>query len=495
MRVLLTYPEYPPTFFSFKYSLHLISKKAALPPLGLITVSSLLPHAWEKRLVDLNTAPLLANDLHWADFVFISAMHIQKASVDLIVRKCKEHGVKIVAGGPLFSHDLDDYPQVDHFICNEAEITLKPFLEDLAKGRILKRVYETGGYADLSESPIPDFHLLQRKSYASMSLQMSRGCPFSCDFCEITTMLGHTVRMKQSEQVLEELDALYRFHWKGSVSIVDDNFMGNKNELKKQVLPAMNRWMKQHNYPFIFNVQTPINLADDLELVRMMLKAGINSTFIGLETPSELSNQASNKIQNTGRNLLQDVRAIQNEGMLVSGGFILGFDSDTPSIFDQQVDLIQEGGIVWAMVGLLNAPKNTRLYKRLKEENRIGTEVTGNNTDFSMNFIPGMDREELLRGYRLVLQNTYSFKPYYNRVRTCLLNLKQSNRRRIQIDSYFLLAFLKSISVMGIREKGREEFWKILFWTLWKRPRLLPYTIMFTICGYHFRKLYEITEP
>lgn len=492
--VLFVYPEYPPTFFSFKHSLHFISRKAALPPLGLITVSALLPPTWKKRLVDLNTSPLLPDDLQWADYVFISAMHIQKESVKMIIRECLQFEVKIVAGGPLFTHDMDNYPQVDHFILNEAEVTINPFLDDLTIGRRLKRVYETGSYADLRYSPAPDFYLLERKSYASMSLQISRGCPFSCDFCEITSMLGQKVRLKQTDQVLKELDALYRFKWRGSVSIVDDNFIGNKNEIKNHLLPVIIRWMRQHKYPFIFNIQTPISLADDPELIRMMLDAGINSTFIGIETPSELSNQECNKIQNTNRNLLQNVRELQNAGMLVSGGFILGFDSDTTSIFDQQIDFIQQSGIVWAMIGLLNAPKNTRLYKRLEEENRITTEVTGNNTDFSMNFVPRMSTGELLKGYQSVLQNTYTIKPYYNRIRQCLLNLRQTNSKLIRIDRYYLLAFFRSIFTMGIIGEGRGDFWRVLIWTLWHRPHLFPYTVMFTICGYHFRRLYGLSE-
>jgi len=494
MNVLLTYPEYPPAFFNFKHSLDFISRKAALPPLGLITVSALLPSSWEKRLVDLNVDSLSANDLRWADFVFISAMHIQKESVNRIIRECLLHEVKIVAGGPLFTYDLDSFPQVDHFILNEAEICIKPFIKDLASGKNLKRVYKTGSYADLAHSPVPDFHLLEWKSYASMSLQISRGCPFSCDFCEIPSMLGKKVRLKQTDQVLKELDALYRLKWRGSVSIVDDNFIGNKNEIKKHLLPALITWMRQHKYPFIFNIQTAINLADDQELIGLLLDAGINSTFIGLETPSELSNQESNKTQNTHRNLLQNVRDLQHAGMLVSGGFILGFDSDTASIFDQQIDFIQHSGIVWAMIGLLNAPKNSRLYKRLEEEKRITTEVTGNNTDFSMNFVPRMDRDELLKGYQSVLQNTYAHKPYYNRIRQCLLSLRQTNRKLIRIDRYYIKAFIRSVYTMGIIERGRREYWKVLIWTLWHRPHFFPYTLMFIICGYHFRKLYGVSE-
>lgn len=494
MNVLLTYPEYPPTFFNFAYSLDFICRKAALPPLGLITVSALLPASWEKRLVDLNTRRLSAEDLSWADMVFISAMHIQKESVNRIIRECLVHKVNIVAGGPLFTHDFNAFPQVDHFILNEAELSIIPFIQDVESGRNPKRIYESSSYADLAHSPVPDFHLLEWKSYASMSLQISRGCPYSCDFCEITSMLGKKVRLKPTDQVRKELDALYRLNWRGSVSIVDDNFIGNKNPIKKHLLPTLMAWMRQHNYPFIFNVQTAINLADDQELIGMMLDAGIHSTFIGLETPSELSNQQSNKMQNTRRDLLKNVRDIQQAGMLVSGGFILGFDSDTASIFDQQVDFIQQSGIVWAMIGLLNAPKNTSLYRRLEKEKRITTEVTGNNTDFSMNFIPRMARDELLKGYQSVLQNTYASAPYYQRIRQCLLSLGQTNRKRIKIDRYYVQAFIRSVYTMGIREKGRFEYWKVLIWTLWRRPHFFPYAIMFIICGYHFRKLYGVSE-
>jgi radical SAM superfamily enzyme YgiQ (UPF0313 family) len=494
MNVLLTYPEYPASFFSFTYALDFISKKASVPPLGLITISALLPASWQRRLVDMNVTPLLDHDLEWADYVFIGAMHIQKASVNQIIEACAGHQVKLVAGGPLFTYEFASYPQIDHFILNEAEITLPLFLKDLFAKKAPKRVYRTNEFADIGSSPVPHYHLLSKKAYASINMQLSRGCPFSCDFCEIPVMLGNKVRMKKTEQMIRELEALYQWKWRGSVSIVDDNLIGNKLELKKHLLPALITWMKQHKYPFIFNIQTSINLADDPELIGQMLDAGINSTFIGIETPSERSNRHCQKIQNTFRDLLKNVREIQQAGMLVSGGFILGFDSDTRFIFDQQVDFIQQSGIVWAMIGLLNAPKNTRLYQRLEKEKRITTEVTGNNTDFSMNFIPKMDRKNLLRGYQSVLEHTYGIKPYYQRIRQCLLNLRPTNRKCIRIDSYYFIAFIRSIYKIGIKDKGRGDYWKILIWTLWHRPRFFPYAIMFIICGYHFRKLYGVQE-
>lgn len=494
MNVLLIYPEYPATFFSFKHSLHFVSKKAALPPLGLITVASLLPAHWITRLSDLNFTRLQPSDLQWADFVFISSMHIQKDSVEQIIKACKAEQVRIIAGGPLFTHEVFNYPQIDHFILNEAEITILPFVHDVENGKVLKRVYSTTQFADMTRSPVPHYHLLDLKAYASMSLQISRGCPYFCDFCEVTSLLGRKVRIKKAEQVISELETLRKLNWKGSVSIVDDNFIGLKSEIKKHILPAIKYWMIKHKHPFIFNIQSSIAIADDPGLITQMLAAGINSTFIGIETTSEESLKECNKGPNVNRDSLKSVMEIQKAGMLVSGGFIVGFDHDSPSTFDQQIDFIQKSGIVWAMIGLLNAPRNTELYKRLDSENRLITEVSGNNTDFTINFIPKMDLKDLLQGYQSILEHTYSIKSYYFRIRTCLLNLGEPDTKMIRIDRYYIKAFFKAMLIIGIRDKGRGEFWKIIFWTLINRPRFFPYAIMFVICGYHFRKVYGIQE-
>ncbi len=494
MNVLLIYPKYPDTFFSFTHALHFISKKAAIPPLGLITVSALLPENWQKKLLDMNVTDLLPEDLEWADYVFISAMYIQKESVNNVIEECRKHEVKIVAGGPLFNQEHKNYPQIDHFILNEAEITLAPFLNNLAKGIPPQKLYETAAYADIISSPTPEFHLLDRKAYASMNIQISRGCPFACDFCEISSLLGHKVRMKQTDQVIRELDALFHLKWRGNVSITDDNFIGNKRQIKNELLPAIIEWMRRHKYPFIFNIQTSIDLADDKELISLMIQAGINSTFIGIETPSEQSLYESNKLQNQNRDMLLSVKEIQASGMQVSGGFIVGFDSDSVKVFQEQIDFIQQSGIVWAMVGLLNAPKNTKLYERLKAENRLTTEATGSNTDYSMNFIPKMDAEELQKGYKSIIENIYSVKPYYTRMRQFLVNYKQAHRRPIKIERHYFKAFIKSLLIIGIQSKGRGEFWKFIFWTVWNRPRLFLDAIMFTISGYHFRKVYRLTK-
>jgi radical SAM superfamily enzyme YgiQ (UPF0313 family) len=434
MKILMIYPKYPDTYWSFKYALKFISRKAAVPPLGLITVSAMLPGSWQKKLVDLNIEELKNEELQWADYVFLSSMYVQKESVAEILTRCKITGVKVVAGGPLFTQEYDNYPEIDHFVLNEAEITLPLFLSDLQNGFAVKRIYRTDEFADLSLSPVPDYHLLNLKAYASMNLQVSRGCPFSCDFCEITTLLGHKVRLKRKEQTINELETLYRLNWRGAISVVDDNFIGNKMFIKTGLLPAMTEWMKSHHYPFRFNAQTSINLADDNQLLTMMREAGFTSTFIGIETPVEESLQSCHKMQNENRDMLANVKHIQKAGLQVSGGFIVGFDSDTPSVFQRQIDFIQKSGIVSAMVGLLNAPKNTQLYKQMEKENRLTVDPTGSNTDFTMNFIPKMENHKLLEGYRHIINNIYREKPYYKRARELLRNYKPVKIGKSDID-------------------------------------------------------------
>ena len=494
MNVLLVYPQCPDSFWSFKHALKFISKKAAVPPLGLITVSAMLPSTWQKKLVDMNVSKLDEMDIKWADYVFISAMYIQKESVSRVIAECLKWHTKIVAGGPLFTQEYNNYPQVDHFVLNEAEITLAPFLKDLELGQP-KRVYQTDEYADITQTPVPDFHLLSVKDYAFMNIQVTRGCPFACNFCEITSLLGHKVRMKDTSQIINELDVLfYKINWRGPVSIVDDNFIGNKNQLKTNLLPAMKEWMKKHRFPFCFNIETSINLADEPELLNQLVETGFNSTFIGIETPDEDSLHYCNKVQNKNRDLLKSIRQIQNGGMQVSAGFIVGFDSDTPSVFQRQIDFIQQSGIVSAMVGLLNAPKNTKLYHQLKAENRLTTDSTGNNTDMSMNFIPKMGYRDLLDGYKRIIHNIYSTKPYYNRIRRLLLNYNRKTAYQSKISFSLCWAFLKSMFIIGIVNNGRWEYWKLVMWTLLNRPGALIDAITYTVYGYHYRKVYGLNK-
>jgi radical SAM superfamily enzyme YgiQ (UPF0313 family) len=491
MNILLVNPKIPETYWSFSHALKFVRKKAANPPLGLLTVAAMLPEGWKKRVTDLNTGPLHDKDLKWADYVFISAMSIQKASVEEVVERCRQSGVKIVAGGPLFTGDPAPFMHLDHLLLNEAEITLPLFLSDLEKG-VAHRLYRTDQFADIRQTPPPDYSLVKISNYSQLSLQYSRGCPYNCEFCEITALLGRKVRIKTPEQVILELDTIYRTGFKGSVFFVDDNFIGNRHVLKKELLPQIIQWSRAHRNPYSFTTEASINLSDDPELMELMAEACFERIFVGIETVNEESLAECNKNHNLGRNLVDSVHRIQKTGMEVTGGFIVGFDHDPPNIFQKQIEFIQQSGIITAMVGLLNAPWHTRLYERLNREGRIIDSFDGNNTNLSMNFIPKMNREKLQDGYQQILQAIYSSKAYYKRLLHFLKNFRPGVQNQRRIDAGRILALFRSLIYIGIFSRGRIYYWRLFFWSLLHRPRLFPMAITYSIYGYHFRKLYGI---
>ena len=489
MKILLVNPDTPVTFWSFKHALKFVSKKAILPPLGLLTVAALLPEDWQKKLVDMATTKLRDRDIRWADYVFLTAMAIQKESARRVIDRCQRLGTKVVAGGPLFTAVPEHYPDVDHLVLGEAENTLPEFLEDLHQGGP-KRLYRSRQWASMNDTPTPLWDLVKMKRYALMCVQYSRGCPYNCDFCDVTMLFGHKLRTKSKDQILQELQSLYSMGWRGQLFIVDDNFIGNKRKLKTEILPAIIDWMKQREYPFSLNTQASIDLADDEDLMRLMVEAGFDCVFIGIETPNQDSLTECNKVQNKGRDLVACVKKIQRFGMQVQGGFILGFDSDQASIFENLIRFIQESGIVTAMVGLLNAPRGTKLYRRLMSENRLLKYASGDNTDFSMNFIPKMNREDLLKGYEKVVRTIYSPKYYCQRVLTFLKNYKPLERTSVKLDYRDIRAFVRSMWRLGVRSRGSIYYWKLVFWSL-RRPRYFHLAVAFAIYGFHFRKTFE----
>jgi radical SAM superfamily enzyme YgiQ (UPF0313 family) len=407
LNILLVCPRYPDTFWSFKYALKFISKRAAFPPLGLLTVASALPPKWKKKLIDMNTDSLKDADIAWADYVFLGAMGVQQQSVREVITRCNQLCVKIVAGGPLFATNYEEFEGVDHFVLGEAETVAASLVTDLQRGGA-QHIYRSEERPDIKKSPGPAWDLIDIKKYVTLSIQYSRGCPFDCDFCNIVLLNGHVPRTKGTRQLVGEMEAIYRMGWRNSVFIVDDNFIGNKKKLKAEILPAIIDWMKERNYPFTLFTQASIGLSDDEELMRLMVGAGFNRVFIGIETPNEDGLAECGKHQNANRDLAASVRKLQNHGLEVQGGFIVGFDSDPHDIFEKQINFIQQTGIVTAMVGLLNAPRGTRLYQRLKKENRLLGEPSGDNTDFSVNFTPRMGHEALISGYRRILTVIYS---------------------------------------------------------------------------------------
>jgi radical SAM superfamily enzyme YgiQ (UPF0313 family) len=489
MKILLVYPESPKTFWSFSYALKFISKKSSFPPLGLITIAAMLPDTWEKRLVDMNTVGLKDKDIKWADYVFISAMIIQKESAREVIDRCKALGVRTVAGGPLFTCEPAEFYDVDHLLLYEGELTFPEFLGDLKAGSP-KHTYTADGWADLSQTPVPLWELVDIRKYATLNIQYSRGCPYNCEFCNVTTLFGHTPRTKSTEQVLGELDAIYELGWKGGVFFVDDNFIGNKKKLKEDVLPALIKWMGERKYPFSFLTEASINLSDDEELMRLMAGAGFNAVFVGVETVDENSLIECNKVQNKNRNMVECVKKMQHYGLQVQGGFIVGFDSDNPSIFKRMIEFIQDSGIVTAMVGLLNAPKGTQLYKRLMEEGRISSSFNGNNTDLSMNFIPIMNQNVLLSGYNQIVRTIYSPENYYKRIMNFLREYQPVKSGGVHFGFNEIGALAKAIFQLGVIGRERWYYWKLFFWSAFRKPRVFPLAITLSIYGYHFRKVF-----
>lgn len=484
MNALLVYPRFPDTFWGFKHALRLIRKKASSPPLGLLTVASMLPDDWELRLVDLNITELSDDDLAWADCALVSAMVVQRDSARQTIALCKQSGLTVIAGGPLFSSEHGDFGEVDHFVLNEAELTLRPFLEDFARGEA-RRVYSSGEHADLRDTPIPRWDLVQSRHYASRNIQYSRGCPHDCDFCSVTQLFGHRPRTKSIEQVVAELDSLYELGWRGTVGFVDDNLIGNRRKLLTELLPALIGW-RAGKWGMSFSTQVTVNLADDAELMDLMVRAGFDTVFVGIESVDEASLSECNKRQNEHRDLLDDVRRIQRAGMQVQGGFIVGFDHDTHTVFERMAAFIQQSGIATAMVGMLQAPAGTRLHERLSGEGRIRNVMSGDSVDGTTNIVPTMGVELLEQGYRSMMTELYSPANYYARLRTFLREYRP-RPARARLHGWHVLAFFRSLYYLGVVGKERFRYQGFLIWTLFRNPRAFPTAIVLAISGYHLR--------
>ena len=485
MKVLMVYPEYPATFWSFRYALPFVNKRASLPPLGLLTVASILPKGWEKKLIDMNVEKLTDEDLSWADYVFISGMIVQKKSAQEVIDRAKSSGKLVVAGGPLFTTGYKNFRNVDHFVLSEGESTIPEFIKDLEDGKA-KHIYTSSERPDIEKTPVPQWSLLKKEKYASLAIQISRGCPFNCEFCDVIIMNGRIPRLKTPGQIITELNAVYESGWRGSVFIVDDNFIGNKVKVKA-ILEEISLWMKLKKKPFTLYAEASIDLADDEKLMFLMQKSNFNSVFVGIETPEAESLKFCGKMQNVNKDLGEKVKILQRHGFQVQGGFILGFDTDTEKTFDNMIKFIQRSGIVTAMVGLLNALPNTKLYKRLQESGRILKTASGNNTDFTLNFIPSMDKKLLIDGYRRVLNSIFSPENYYKRIVTFLKEYRRFAKETKLSFRLKVRALVRAVWKLGIREKGKKYFWKMCFWTLIKKPNMLPEAISLAIYGYHYR--------
>jgi len=489
MNALLIYPEFPDTFWSFKHALKFLGKRAAQPPLGLMTVAALLPRAWNKRLVDTNVELLRDRELAWADVVLLSGMHIQRESLLAIVERCRALGLRTVVGGPIASSVPAAELKADHVVIGEAESLVGTLASDLERG-MAKPIYQAAERPEMRTSPLPELSLIKMRRYSTMAVQYSRGCPFNCEFCDIIEIYGRRPRTKAVEQVLAELDQLRAAGWREAVFIVDDNFIGNKARAK-ELCVALAEWRSRYKTSFDFNTEASLNLADDPELMQLMKDAGFVSVFLGIETPDESGLIASNKLQNTRRSLLESVATIQSYGMQVMGGFILGFDTDREDIFDRMVEFIQSSGIPIAMVGLLQAMPGTQLFKRLRLEGRILNAGQGDNTNDKLNFLPNMDSIRLIEGYRSVLRRIYSCEAYYERVKLYLSRTYSKNEEKRTRQRWLtkgnVRAFVTSIVRQGIFGSHRWSYWRFLLTVATRYRHCVGPAMTLAVMGYHFQ--------
>jgi radical SAM superfamily enzyme YgiQ (UPF0313 family) len=485
MNALLIYPEWPDTYWSFKHALPFEGKRSVYPPLGLLTIAPMLPRHWKKRLIDINVQRLTDADLKWADVALLSGMLVHKKDLLALLTRCRAAGVRTVIGGPATS-SIEELPRhADHVVIGEAEELMAQLADDLERDQA-QPVYKASRMPGLDSTPLPDLGLINPRYYSAMSIQYSRGCPFTCEFCDIIEIYGRRPRTKTPDQVLAELDQLYARKWRGSVFIVDDNFIGNKKRVK-ELLPPLAEWNNRHRRPFTFFTEASLNLADDTELLQMMKDACFHRVFLGIETPVEASLKEAQKHQNTRRSLMESVHRIQGYGMEVMAGFIVGFDNDPEDIFDRQVEFIQESAIPLAMVGLLLALPGTQLYRRLMKEGRIVDEGHGDNMELRLNFIPKMDVQRLVEGYRSILARIYHPDAYYERVLRFLERFRPAVHRPRLFSDYLALA--RSMLKQGLLTQGRSSYWKFFLQAATRYRYAFDTAITLAVMGYHFQTL------
>ena len=495
-RALLVYPEFPPSYWGFQYALELLGKRTSMPPLGLLTVAAMFPESWELSVVDLSVEPLRDSDLRWADLVLSSTMVVQQRSLQEVIARCNAMGKPVAVGGPHPTSFASEISGADHFLLDEVEETFPRFLADWEAGRAA-REYRPESKPTLATTPVPRFDLLNLSAYGSMALQFSRGCPFDCEFCDITKLFGRVPRTKTNEQMLAEFDALHSLGWRGPLFLVDDNFIGNKREAMR-LLPAVAAWQKERGYPFDLFTEASVNLGRNEPLMDAMVEAGFSMVFLGIESPNPEALRRTNKLQNTARGdddyLFRTVAAIQAKGIEVTGGFILGLDGDGPEVFEAQVDFIQRAGIPIAMVGLLTALRGTDLYTRLEREGRLLRESTGNNVEIALNFEPEIGRDVLIDGYRGVLSALYGprLESYYARCRTLLARLGRRPRPRRRPTRAEIRAFLLFVWFQLFSRQGPASV-AFLARILFTRPSQFPEAARMAIKGWHFRRFTQQT--
>jgi radical SAM superfamily enzyme YgiQ (UPF0313 family) len=490
LNVLLVWPRFPSSFWSFDGILDLVPIKTDQPPLGLLTVAALCPKTWTLKLIDRSFEELLDTDILWADLVMVSGMRVQKDDIRETLLRARALGRRTMIGGPFASSEPDLLLRLaDHVVVGEPDEVFPEIAADIERGTA-KRLYVIKDKPDVSKAPLPRFDLLKLQKYASMAVQFSRGCPFQCEFCDIITIYGRKPRTKHPSQLLAELDALFELGWREQVFIVDDNFIGN-HKLALELSQALEEWQQSHGYPLLFYTEASIDLAQKPKLIEAMVKANFFYVFIGIESPSPKSLTETKKFQNLRRDPLESVRFIQSQGLWVTAGFIIGFDSDTENVFEKQRDFIERAAIPWAMVGFLQAPPTTPLFDRMMKEDRLLMESTATSNFDPPNFRTLIPLPVLLEGFRGLLLSLYDAPAFFDR---CYRSLLQWKARRPQKPPVIPLwpklgILVRSMLRQGFLSSYRKAYWKFLFrlhahWLL--EPAKLSLGFAMLLSGHHF---------
>ena len=483
MKALLVYPEFPTTYWSFEFSMKLVGKKCMLPPLGLITVAAMLPKHWQSKLVDLNIDSLSDREILKSDIVLLSGMQVQRASFHEMLKRCRRLGVPTVVGGPYVTSEPHLFDDADYLVLGEAEETIDGFCADLEAGRA-ERVTKNQTLPDVTISPVPRFDMLRRGVYYNLSVQYSRGCPFSCEFCDIIVMYGRKPRTKSSEQIMAELDAIKGTGFRGSVFFVDDNFIGNKKAVRT-MLPEIRMWQERNSWPFEFYTEASLNIAEDSALMTAMTHAGFDSVFIGIESPSAESLVETKKNQNVKGDMVDRVHEVLRHGLNVRAGFIIGFDNDGPDIFDRQIEFIEQAAIPFAMIGVLQALPNTPLETRLKEAGRMRPMPFGDQFGRT-NFETVLPEPELLTGYKRILETIYEPSRYLERVMSMMRHRDKGRAFNPGVKPHHIVWALRAVTIQGLFASYRKEYWRFLG-EVWRwKPSKLAEALMHAGAGHHF---------
>jgi radical SAM superfamily enzyme YgiQ (UPF0313 family) len=485
MRALLINPLFPETYWSQRHALPYVRKRCLLPPLGLITVAAMLPENWEIELVDLNVETLSDEQLRAADVAMLTGMLAQSSSLHETLRRCQRLGVRSVVGGPYATSVPEGLEEADHLVIGEAEALMGELAADLEAGRA-RRTYRAEERPRLDSSPVPRYDLLRRGAYHHMALQFSRGCPFNCEFCDITAMFGKTPRTKDEGQVLAELESIRKTGFKGDVFFVDDNFIGNKHAVRS-LLPQIADWRQRTRAPLSFYTEASMNLSQDDGLMTDMVRAGFTATFVGIETPSESALRETGKFQNIKMDLTEGVHRLLSKGLDVWGGFIVGFDSEGEDIFDRMIRFVQESGIPYAMVGMLQALPNTELYRRLNREGRLKGLPHDSCDQFGCtNFVTRMDSSKLLEGYHRLLSTIYNPEAYFERCRRNIEQWMPTWDARRRYTAAELMAAVRSLMSHRASPDYRRSYRRFLRWAATHHPRKLGRAIAQSIVGHHY---------